>query len=126
MIGRSAASVQATFSHAPISGRMAIRAFIVAFALVLVSPVGPVAAAEPQPRACFDRFAQRSAVLGGQAMPLTMALRSLHPHDGDALLRARLCSGPGSLVYLVTLLSRTGRVTSVTIDARNGTIISGH
>jgi len=73
---------------------------------------------------CLDPIQQRAAVLQGQAMPLGLARRALHPADGDALVRARLCYRGNSLVYVMTLLSRNGAVTNTIVDAREGRVIA--
>jgi len=41
------------------------------------------------------------------------------------LVRARLCRHDDRLVYVLTLLGRSGRVFSETVDAANGEVISG-
>ena len=41
------------------------------------------------------------------------------------MVRARLCHRGGRLVYVLTLLARNGKVTRATVDAANGSVISG-
>jgi uncharacterized membrane protein YkoI len=72
---------------------------------------------------CFSRQEQRLAVNQGFAIRLGMALRSVRAHDGDELLRAELCRHERKLVYVLTLLSRTGKVSRAVVDARSGDVI---
>ena len=65
-------------------------------------------------------------VMSGHAIPFAVAIRSVRPENGDEILRARLCYGPRGMIWTVTVLSRTGQVRSVKIDARNGAFIGDH
>ena len=49
----------------------------------------------------------------------------LRQRMGGELVRARLCHEPSRLIYLLTVLARDGKVRRVTVDATNGTVISG-
>jgi hypothetical protein len=115
------------------------RAFAVAIALGL--PAGPAAfgqmafpteqnaraagpAAEtPAKPVCLNRQEQRVAVRQGAAIRLSIALRSISAHDGDELLRAELCRRDRRLVYVLTLLSRTGKVSRAVVDAQSGGVV---
>ena len=99
-----------------------LRSLALAFCLAALTV--PAAAADAGHRACLNKEAQRAAVAGGQAIPLAEAIRALNRRNGE-VLRARLCKGPNGLVYVLTLLGRSGKVTRATIDAGNGTVISG-
>jgi uncharacterized membrane protein YkoI len=63
------------------------------------------------------------AVNQGFAVRLSVALRSISAHDGDELLRAQLCRRDRKLVYVLTLLSRNGKVSRAMVDARSGDVI---
>jgi uncharacterized membrane protein YkoI len=96
-----------------------------AIALALAALTLPAAAADTPHRACLNKEAQRAAVAANQAIPLAEALRQIQPrHKGD-IVRARLCRGQNGLVYMLTLLGRSGKVMRVTVDANNGSVISG-
>jgi hypothetical protein len=105
-------------------------AVVVAFGLLVLAAaaagaqVGP-AVAQPAPagQGCFSRQEQRMAVMQGRAIRLGVAMRMIHPRDGDELLRAELCRRSSGLVYVLTLLSRTGTVSRAIVDARNGAVI---
>jgi hypothetical protein len=72
---------------------------------------------------CFNRQEQRMAVHQGFAIRLGAALRSINARDGDELLRAELCRNKTGFVYVLTLLSRNGKVSRTIVDARSGAVI---
>jgi uncharacterized membrane protein YkoI len=41
------------------------------------------------------------------------------------VVRARLCEGGKGLVYMLTVLSRDGKVARVTVDATSGSVLTG-
>jgi uncharacterized membrane protein YkoI len=82
------------------------------------------AVAQDQPH-CLTRAEQRAAIAAGQAIPLAAVRRILRQHMAGELVRARLCQESGRLIYLLTVLSRDGRVRRVTVDATNGTVVGG-
>ena len=97
-----------------------IRSFAV-LPLVFLLP-SPALAQEPS---CLSRAEQRAAIDAGRAIPLAVAKRMLRQRLPGELLRARLCSGSGRLVYLLTVLTHDGKVRRVTVDATSGTVIGG-
>jgi uncharacterized membrane protein YkoI len=85
----------------------------------------PALAADPPHKACLSKAEQRAAVAEHRAIPLAQAIKSLHAHGRRAeLVRARLCRHGDGLVYVLTLLARSGKVTSATVDAANGEFIN--
>ena len=77
--------------------------------------------------ACLSKVEQRAAVATQQAVPLSQAIRSLHARGRRAeVVRAELCDRGGRLVYLLTLLPRSGKVTRATIDAASGEPVGVH
>jgi hypothetical protein len=72
---------------------------------------------------CFSRQEQRTAVHQGFAIRLGEALRAISARDGDELLRAELCRNKTGFVYVLTLLSRNGKVSRAIVDARSGAVI---
>ena len=72
---------------------------------------------------CFNRQEQRAAVDQGLAIRLGEALRSINARNGDELLRAELCRNKTGFVYVLTLLSRNGKVSRAIVDARSGAVI---
>ncbi|HZL30390.1 MAG TPA: hypothetical protein VFC54_04935 [Pseudolabrys sp.] len=86
-----------------------------------------VRAAEEGRGACLRKAEQRAAVATHRAVPLARAIRSLHMRGRRAeVVRAELCDRGGRLVYVLTLLPRSGKVTRATIDAGNGEPLGLH
>lgn len=83
-------------------------------------------AAERSHGACLDKAEQRAAVASHRAIPLARAIRSVRAHGRRAeVVRADLCERGGRLVYVLTLLPRSGKVTRAVIDAGSGDPIGG-
>jgi hypothetical protein len=100
------------------------RTFFCAFFLGLLA--GPTFAAERPHGACLDKAEQRAAVASHRAIPLALAIRSLHERGRRTeVVRADLCQRGGRLVYVLTLLPRSGKVTRAVIDAGNGEPVGG-
>jgi uncharacterized membrane protein YkoI len=90
--------------------------------LALVAMLTAPAAAEERPQLqCLTRAEQRAAIAAGEAIPLAAARQ----RASGELVRARLCRDSRRLIYLLTVLARDGKVRQVTVDATNGTVISG-
>jgi uncharacterized membrane protein YkoI len=94
-----------------------IPAFTVAIAILAADAA---AAAE---RKCLTKEQQRAAIQSGKAVRLAVAVRAVK-RRGE-VVRARLCEGGKGLVYMLTVLSRDGKVARVTIDATSGSVLTG-
>jgi len=82
--------------------------------------------AEPAPRACLTRTEQREAIAERKAIPLASAIRLLRERGRRGeVVRADLCRRDDRLVYELTLLARSGKVTRAVLDAGSGQPISG-
>jgi uncharacterized membrane protein YkoI len=88
---------------------------------------GPAPAAEAEHRSCLGKAEQTAAISHGQAVTLAAAIRSargsVRGHGAREVVRARLCREEKGLVYLLTLLSRDGKVTHATVDATSGKVV---
>jgi uncharacterized membrane protein YkoI len=109
---------------------MPVSRLLPAFLLLglLAVPVlsGPVPAAEVSERACLTKAEQRAAVAAKKAIPLAQAIKSLREHRKHSeVVRARLCRQGEKLVYVLTLLGRSGKVVSATVDAADGALQIG-
>lgn len=83
-------------------------------------------AAEVTPRACLNRAEQRAAVAAQKAVPLAAAIKALRERgQRGEVVRADLCNRGEKLVYVLTLLARSGKVTRATVDAANGEPMTG-
>ena len=92
-------------------------------AVLLTVAIGlPAAAADaPHRGSCLTKAEQRAAVAAGHAISLSQAIKSLREHRKHSeVVRAQLCLKDNKLAYVLTLLGRSGKVVSATIDAGNG------
>ncbi len=82
--------------------------------------------ADRGPSACLSKAEQREAIATHQAVPLADAVRMLHARGRRGeVVRASLCRRDDRLVYELTLLARSGKVTRAVVNAGNGEPISG-
>jgi uncharacterized membrane protein YkoI len=97
-------------------------------AVLLLGNVGLSAMAAEASRhdSCLTRAEQRAAVDDQKAISLGQAIKSLRQYRKHSeVVRARLCRQNEKLVYVLTLLGRSGKVVDVTIDAVNGEYHAG-
>jgi len=86
----------------------------------------PALAGDPPDRACLTKTEQRAAAAAHKAIPLAQAIKSLREHGHrDEVIQARLCRHGDDLVYVLTLLAGSGKVTRATVDAANGELRNG-
>jgi uncharacterized membrane protein YkoI len=97
---------------------------IATICVLLGLSVAPLVAANDT--VCLSRDEQRAAVEGGQAVPLATAIRAISGHGaGRQVVRAQLCREGKTLVYVLTVLARDGKVTHARVNAKNGDLIEG-
>ena len=78
------------------------------------------AADTPSYNSCLTKAEQRAAVAANKAISLAQAIKFLRQHrQYSEVVRARLCRQDQKLVYVLTLLGRSGKVVTATIDAVN-------
>src|SRR5262249_6331222 len=96
-------------------------------AVLLLGAIGPQAMGADGPHgSCLTRAEQRAAVDDHKAISLGQAIKSLRQYRKySEVVRARLCRRDDKLVYVLTLLGRSGKVVDVTIDAINGQFNAG-
>jgi len=84
----------------------------------------PSLAADAIDHACLDKAEQRGAVTTHRAVPLAQVIKTRREKGHHAeVVRARLCRRGDGLVYVLTLLGRSGKVFRETVDAANGDVI---
>ena len=89
----------------------------------LVVP-GEASLGADRPRACLTKAEQRDAIATRQAVPLSAAVHALRGRGRRGeVVRASLCRRDDRLVYELTLLARSGKVTRATVDAASGAAI---
>jgi len=95
-------------------------------ALLLLGNTGLSAMAAEAHGSCLTRDEQRAAVDDHRTISLGQAIKSLRQYRKHSeVVRARLCRQNEKLVYVLTLLGRSGKVVDVTIDAVNGEYHAG-
>ena len=119
--------------HRPISKTAAMMrslAFIVLLGgtlSALSAQSTPAPAAPEENRVCLTKAEQRAALSGGQTVTLAAAIRSargsVRGRGAREVVNARLCREQNGLVYLLTLLTRDGKVTHTAVDATSGKVV---
>ena len=105
--------------------------FVLALALLSTPPAVIVGAqADEAPRAatehaCLDQKERRAEAESGRLIHLSSAIHAARARMPGTVVRARLCHGPDSLVYVLTVLGRDGKVARITVDAVKGTLVGG-
>src|SRR5215470_17182172 len=85
-----------------------------------------MAAEAPHHDSCLTRAEQRTAVDDHKAISLAQAIKSLRQYRKHSeVVRARLCRRDDKLVYVLTLLGRSGKVIEATVDAVSGEFHAG-
>jgi uncharacterized membrane protein YkoI len=84
---------------------------------------GEAAAADPQ--RCLTPQQRREAIAAKKAVPLGRAVRAVRKKMGGEVVGARLCEGENGLVYMLTVLSGSGKVTRAMVDAADGRFMNG-
>ena len=99
---------------------------LAALVVVLVAAAYPAHAAD-EAQVCLSKTEQRAAISTGQAVTLAQAIRSargsVRGHGSREVVNAKLCREEKGLVYLLTVLSRDGKVTRMTVDATSGKVV---
>lgn len=95
-------------------------------ALVLVAFAVPASASADE-QGCLTQGEQRAAIANGQAVTLSTAIRaarvSVRGRTAKEVVKARLCREEGGLRYVLTVLSKDGRVTRTSVDASSGKVV---
>jgi uncharacterized membrane protein YkoI len=116
--------------HRAISKTAAMRRILIpaiALAAALTASSAPALAAPDGNRACLSKAEQRAALSSGQTVTLAAAIRSargsVRGRGSREVVNARLCREQNGLVYLLTLLTRDGKVTHTAVDATSGKVV---
>ena len=73
-----------------------------------------------EPKACFSEKELREAVAAKSVVPQIQAVRAAKNATSGDVVRARLCTFDAGIAYLITTLTRDGKVVQVMIDAVTG------
>jgi uncharacterized membrane protein YkoI len=118
--------------HRRIPNTVVMARMLVLFALAatltgLTSLSRPALAAPDDDQACLSKAEQRAALSNGQTVTLAAAIRSVRGsvrgRGTREVVKARLCREHNGLVYLLTLLTRDGKVTHTAVDATSGKVV---
>lgn len=103
-----------------------LRALTAFAAPVLIAFAVPAPAAADE-AGCLTQSEQRAAIANGQAVTLATAIRaarvSVRGRTGKEVVKARLCREEGGLRYVLTVLSKDGKVTRTSVDASSGKVV---
>ena len=95
------------------------------FVLLIGLAASSAQAADIPQHACLTKAEQRAAVASHKAIPLAQALKAPRPRARHGeVVRARLCRNGDNLIYMLTLLGRSGKVFTATVDAVTGETVS--
>ena len=104
---------------------MSVLGLTVVAALAALS--APARAAPQENRTCLSKAEQKAALSSGQTVTLAAAIRSargsVRGRGAREVVKARLCREEKGLVYLLTLLTRDGKVTHTAVDATSGKVV---
>jgi len=95
------------------------------FVLLIGLMAASARAADVPQTACLTKAEQRAAVASRKAISLAQAIKAPRQHGRHAeVVRARLCHNGDKLFYVLTLLGRSGKVFTATVDAASGEPVS--
>jgi len=114
--------VHAAFTGAPLTPHLMPVSRLTALVLLAGLLATPARAADaPYRDSCLTKAEQRAAVAANKSISLGQAIKLLREHRKySEVVRARLCRQDQKLVYVLTLLGRSGKVVTATIDAVSG------
>jgi uncharacterized membrane protein YkoI len=94
-------------------------------ATFLIATLVPVAgsAAQKTPRGCLSPVQQKAVIKSGRAITLARTLAIVRKRAAGDVLRAQLCRERSGLVYVVTVITRNGKVVRVRVNAASGSVI---
>ena len=97
--------------------------FAAIFLAISILPV-TASAATRTPRGCLNQSQQKAAIKNGRAITLARTLAVVRKRAPGDIIQARLCRERGTLVYVVTVISRKGKVVRVRVNGATGAYMS--
>ena len=89
-----------------------------------LTPVAATAAEKAEPKGCLTPQERNAAIAARKAVPLARAMRVVKAKIAGEVVNARLCrqdaeagGAPKGLVYVLTVLARSGKVLQARVDA---------
>lgn len=99
---------------------LVISAYLLVSCLLLGAGSAPAFAAS-----CLSSEQTRQAIAEGRAIHLSEIKQALSRIVRGEVIKAQLCADQSGLIYKITVLSRTGRVTRIQMDASTAKIRKG-
>ena len=97
-------------------------------ALLLGLAIGCAAAqtaAAAERNTCLTPEERRAVIAAQKAVPLARAMHVVRTKVAGEVVKARLCRQDKSLVYVLTVLARDGKVMQARVDAADGDWLGG-
>jgi uncharacterized membrane protein YkoI len=91
--------------------------------LVLGGTAAPTLAADR--KACLSQDERRAVIASHKVVPLGRAMKVVKAKIGGEVVNARLCKQDRGLVYMLTVLGLSGKVTRARVDAADGQWLDG-
>ena len=73
--------------------------------------------------ACLKLAQRRAVIAHHRVVKLSTAIRRVRKHVRGDVIRAQLCLSAKGYVYLLTVLTRSGKVVRASVDAATGRLI---
>ena len=103
--------------------------FLPAFLFGLAAACVAAQTAAAAERGCLSVEERRAVIAARKAVPLARAIHVVKARVPGEVLKARLCrqesAGNKALVYVLTVLSRSGKVVQARVDAADGNWLGG-
>jgi uncharacterized membrane protein YkoI len=80
----------------------------------------PTAAAAAERNSCLSEGERRAIIAARKAVPLARAMHVVKARIPGDVVKARLCRQEMGLVYVLTVLARSGKVMQARVDAADG------
>jgi uncharacterized membrane protein YkoI len=91
--------------------------------LVLGGTAAPTLAADR--KACLSQDERRAVIASHKVVPLGRAMKVVKAKIGGEVVNARLCKQDRGLVYMLTVLGLSGKVTRAQVNAADGQWLDG-
>ncbi len=95
------------------------------FVLTVLVLMAAVQLAAAESRRCLSGEERRALVRSHKLVPLAKAISRVRAHYPGDLVAVRLCQDGKRLLYVLTVLPRSGKVVNASVDAATGALAGG-
>jgi uncharacterized membrane protein YkoI len=95
------------------------------FVLTVLVLIAAAQLAAAEPRRCLSGEERRTLVGSHKLVPLAKAISRVRAHYPGDLVAVRLCQEGKHLLYVLTVLPRSGKVVNASVDAATGALAGG-